>query len=102
MLFLVDNTTDLDFLLVTLRENWDNMAADSPNQTQASSPVRIYRLSKHIDRPMDVASFAKASGLSTPGEHPLLRTARLLSVTQSALSREANSMRKRILHWLAG
>lgn len=51
MLFLIDKTTNLDFLLATLEKEWNTMSADSPNRNSAASPVRIYRLSAQLDDP---------------------------------------------------
>jgi hypothetical protein len=102
LLFLINDTTDLDFLLVTLHENWDNMAADSPNRTQACAPIRIHRLGTRFDRLMEVPSSAMKMGRSDSGEHPLLRATRLFSAMQSAIAREADCMLQLILHGIAG
>ena len=44
MLFLVDETTELDFLRETLDQNWNNMSVASPNYATTSASVRIYQM----------------------------------------------------------
>jgi hypothetical protein len=46
ILFLADDTTDMDFLLDTLKHQWDTMPATSPNYIDTPAPMRIYRLSE--------------------------------------------------------
>jgi len=56
-LFLVDDTTDMDFLVETLKQKWDTMPADSPNHTQTAAPVWIYKL--HLSNPDDRENMLK-------------------------------------------
>jgi len=43
-LFLIDDTTDLDFLYVSLEAAWKAMAADSPNRQRDDGLIRLFRL----------------------------------------------------------
>ncbi len=44
ILFLVDDTTDMDFLTSMLKQKWNTMPAASPNHTTSASAIRIYKL----------------------------------------------------------
>ena len=44
LLLVVDHTTDEGFLTVVLRQGWVHISASSPNRTDASPRVRLYRL----------------------------------------------------------
>lgn len=44
ILFLADETTDMDFLITTLKQKWDTMPAISPNHIVSAAPIRIYKL----------------------------------------------------------
>jgi hypothetical protein len=52
VLFLVDPTTDLDFLIDTLRQSWEMMAVDSPNQAGTTGPIRIFRITMWTSVPV--------------------------------------------------
>ncbi len=49
VIFLVDNTTDRDFLESALQRLWQNMSADSPNQSSVSPKVRLYRIERQSE-----------------------------------------------------
>ncbi|MGB8984487.1 MAG: hypothetical protein WCC12_21655 [Anaerolineales bacterium] len=91
VLFLIDDTTDLEFLLATLRQNWDQMAVDSPNHTAIAAPIRIYRLSTRFDR------LGEAYTSGQPGEAAPLKALGAFSATQSGTTREVDCMIRLIL-----
>ena len=41
---MVDHTTDEAFLTEILQQGWAHISANSPNRTEASPRVRLYRL----------------------------------------------------------
>ena len=43
-LFLIDDTTDLDFLHTSLGTAWKAMAADSPNRQRDGGSIGLFRL----------------------------------------------------------
>ena len=98
VLFLIDSTTDLDFLIDTLRQNWEMMATDSPNHRGPTCPIRIFRITMRTEVPvlegmdsMTAASMQpmptfKISDLTNPkkwGPHELDNMLRL--IVQGAL-----------------
>lgn len=52
-LLLIDGTTDMDFLHVTLQSAWAAMAADSPNRRPDGGPVRIFYLEQEYVKGKD-------------------------------------------------
>ncbi len=97
VLFLVDQSTDLDFLLDTLRENWNHMAADSPNHTATGASVRIYRVSTRFDRPLEQAVLNGQVNPQVPGQPALVQAFSGLSAIQAQTAREVDCMVKLIL-----
>jgi hypothetical protein len=97
VLFLADDTTDLDFLLKTLRQNWEHMATDSPNHAASAAPIRIYRLSTRFDRPLEGAILSNRAGASAAGELSSLKALGTLSAVQSGTAREMDCMLRLIL-----
>lgn len=97
ILFLADDTTDLEFLLETLRQSWDHMAVDSPNHTGTATPIRIYRLSTRFDRPLEGAILSQQAGALASGEPSPLKSLGLLSSVQSGATREMDCMLRLIL-----
>lgn len=103
ILFLIDKTTDLDFLLATLEKEWNTMCANSPNRNHAASPIRIYRLSIRLDDPFLLRGTPsgrsitpetlkkKKSGISveTPGA---IQAYRMFSALQTASAPEADCL----------
>jgi hypothetical protein len=90
ILFLVDDTTDLDFLLETLKQNWSNMSIESPNYTDPSAAVRIYQMGDLNKR------FSKMS-LPGPREHPARSLLDIFTTAQSESAREVDSILRLIL-----
>jgi hypothetical protein len=90
MLFLVDDTTEMDFLLATLNKNWNSMSVDSPNYRDASACVQIYQMGDLLKR---------FNRIELPGsrQSPLSPFVRLVTTAQSEAAREANSMLRLIL-----
>ena len=41
--FIIDQTTNEPFLLHCLRQSWDSMSPTSPNRSQASAQLRLFR-----------------------------------------------------------
>jgi len=101
VLFLIDETTDLDFLLATLRQNWDNMAVDSPNHAETAAPIRIYRLRTRFDRPLEGYIADPQGRQLIPGQTPSRTALGALSATQSTTAREVDCMIKLILEGVA-
>lgn len=80
VLFRIDPTTDLDFLIDTLRQTWEAMVVDSPNHTEPTGPIRIFRLtnprmsfpvlegmeSMTAEQPMELDPSFKVSDLLDP------------------------------------
>ncbi len=97
VLFLVDETTDLDFLLDTLRQSWECMATDSPNHTATVATIQIYRLSTRFDRPLGEAFIRQEAGESVPGGPASLKAWGALSSVQSGTAREVDCMLRLIL-----
>lgn len=50
VLFLIDETTEQEFLETTLKGLWQNLSADSPNQTAASPTARLFTISRQSER----------------------------------------------------
>jgi len=101
VLFLIDESTDLDFLLATLSKNWDNMTVDSPNRAERTAPVRIYRMSTRFDRPLEGYLLNRQGRHLIPGQTPSLEALGALSATQSTTARETECMLKLILEGVA-
>lgn len=49
VVFLVDETTDSQFLESTLHHLWQDMSADSPNQTAASPTASLFRIKRQSE-----------------------------------------------------
>jgi hypothetical protein len=49
VVFLIDNTTDRNFLESTLNELWQNMSAESPNQSTVSPTARLFRIDRQSE-----------------------------------------------------
>jgi hypothetical protein len=69
VLYLIDDSTDLDFLLETLQQTWDTMPTASPNHIECPAPVTFYkiRLSNPDDMQNMVRLFFKMA--SQPAAH---------------------------------
>jgi hypothetical protein len=90
MLFLVDDTTDLDFLLATINRSWNNMSVDSPNYSDASASVQIYQMGDLMER-------LTKTELPEPRQNPLSPFLRLVTTAQSEAAHEADRMLRLIL-----
>jgi hypothetical protein len=90
ILFLVANTTDLGFLLTTLKQNWNNLSVDSPNYVGASASVRIYQIGDLFER-------LNKTTLPGPRQNPLSPFLRLVTTAQAESAREVDSILRLIL-----
>jgi hypothetical protein len=96
VLFLIDSTTDLDFLIDTLRQSWETMVVDSPNQRGPASPIRIFRLSLQFSLPVleGINSMTADRALEID---PNVKASDLLSNPQKWTAQEVDNMLRLIL-----
>ena len=53
VVFLVDDTTELDFLKTMLQRLWQNLSADSPNQAATEPTVKLFPIVAESERELD-------------------------------------------------
>jgi hypothetical protein len=90
ILFLADQTTDLDFLLETLNQHWKNLLIDSPNFMDDSATVRIYQIGDFLER-------LQSTELPGPRQNPMSPFLRLVTTAQSESAREVDAILRLIL-----